>query len=230
MNENITILAIDTATEACSVAVSQEGRVTNQFEVCPQQQSQKLLPMVDDVLSQAGADLQQVKYLAYGRGPGSFTGVRIATGMIQGLALGANLPVVGVSTLAAMAYQVAQQEQVSLVAVAIDARMNEVYFAVYRVEDGKLIEVVAEQVCPPQAALAQLPDNVQGYAGTGWSAYEAMEHRLSGKTVTVLYPNAEFMLPLAKQSFDSGLATAVEDVAPVYLRDTVTWKKLPGRE
>jgi len=70
MNENITILAIDTATEACSVAVSHEGRATNQFEVCPQQQSQKLLPMVDDVLSQAGADLQQVNYLAYGRGPG----------------------------------------------------------------------------------------------------------------------------------------------------------------
>ena len=101
------ILAIDTATEACSVALQLENVTVSRFEVCPQQHSQRLLPMVDEVLKEAGVSLNELDLLAFGRGPGSFTGVRIATGMIQGLALGTGLKVAGVSTLEAMAREVA---------------------------------------------------------------------------------------------------------------------------
>ena len=97
------ILAIDTATEACSVALQYNERVITRFEICPQQHSQRLLPMVDDVLKEANVGLSDIELLAFGRGPGRFTGVRIATGMIQGLALGTGLKVAGVSTLEAMA-------------------------------------------------------------------------------------------------------------------------------
>ena len=127
------ILAIDTATEACSVALQYDNTVITRFEICPQQHSQRLLPMVDEVLKEAQATLGDIELLAFGRGPGSFTGVRIATGMIQGLALGTGLKVAGVSTLEAMAFEVASnvQNKDALIAVASDARMDEVYFAVY---------------------------------------------------------------------------------------------------
>ena len=97
------ILAIDTATEACSVALQHNGTRITRFEICPQQHSQRLLPMVDEVLKEANITLNDLDLLAFGRGPGSFTGVRIATGMIQGLALGTGLKVAGISTLEAMA-------------------------------------------------------------------------------------------------------------------------------
>ena len=100
------ILAIDTATEACSVALQFKDTVITRFEICPQQHSQRLLPMVDEVLKEAKVSLGDLDLLAFGRGPGSFTGVRIATGMIQGLALGTGLKVAGVSTLEAMAFEV----------------------------------------------------------------------------------------------------------------------------
>ena len=117
------ILTIDTATEACSVALQFDQTLFTRYEVCPQQHSQKILPMVDAVMKEAGASLTELDGLAFGRGPGSFTGVRIATGIIQGLALGSQLPVAGVSTLAAMAQQVINSGDVSDVAVAIDARL-----------------------------------------------------------------------------------------------------------
>ena len=110
------ILAIDTATEACSVALNNGTEQFQEFEICPQQHSQRLLPMVDSVLKQAKMSLSDLDLLAFGRGPGSFTGVRIATGMIQGLALGTGLKVAGVSTLAAMAVEAASISQNTLIA------------------------------------------------------------------------------------------------------------------
>ncbi len=133
------ILAIDTATEACSVALKYNDTIITRFEICPQQHSRRLLPMVDEVLKEAQVALPDLDLLAFGRGPGSFTGVRIATGMIQGLALGTGLKVAGVSTLEAMAFEMASktEDKAALIAVASDARMNEVYFAVYKqTEEG----------------------------------------------------------------------------------------------
>lgn len=224
------ILVIDTATEACSVALQLSGEITNSFEVCPQQHSQRLLPMIDALLQSQNTKVSELDYLAFGQGPGSFTGVRIATGMIQGLSLGTGLKVVGVSTLAAMAQQAIAELGANKVAVAIDARMSEVYFAVYENKGGLACLEGEEQVLPPESA-AKLTKaaKVDHWVGTGWQAYPELTPLTNLSQEEILYPNARYMLPLAKNAIDSNLAVEVEDINPVYLRDKVTWKKLPGK-
>lgn len=122
------ILAIDTATEACSVALWNDGTVNAHFELCPREHTQRILPMVQDILTTSGTSLTDINALAYGRGPGSFTGVRIGIGIAQGLALGAELPMIGVSTLMTMAQGAWRKNGATRVLAAIDARMGEVYW------------------------------------------------------------------------------------------------------
>jgi tRNA threonylcarbamoyladenosine biosynthesis protein TsaB len=226
------ILIIDTATEACSVALEVNKQVFNRFEICPQQHSQRILPMIDEVLKEANVTLKDLDYLAFGRGPGSFTGVRIATGVLQGLALGTGHKVVGISTLAAMAQQAYVQNQSEQVTAAIDARMSEVYFGQYQVQQNVMTLFGEEQVLPPEDGAALLGDCAEmAGVGTGWQAYPDLDAANKVDVLTdVLYPNALYMLPLAKALITAGLAVEVEDIQPVYLRDKVTWKKLPGRE
>lgn len=226
------ILVIDTATEACSVALEVNEQVFNCFEICPQQHSQRILPMIDEVLKQANTTLEDLDYLAFGRGPGSFTGVRIATGVLQGLALGTGHKVVGVSTLAAMAQQAYVQHHTEQVTAAIDARMSEVYIGQYELQQNIMMLIGEEQVLPPEqgAVILNNSSNMAG-VGTGWQAYADLDAEGNINILTdVLYPNALYMLPLAKSLIADGLAVEVEEIQPVYLRDKVTWKKLPGRE
>lgn len=225
------ILALDTATEACSVALLNQDRTVHNFEVCPQQHSQRLLPMIDELLSTQGLQVSAMDYLCFGQGPGSFTGVRIATGMIQGLALGTQLPVVGVSTLATMAQQAIDEHDAQHIAVAIDARMGEVYFAQFRNQQGIAVAIGDEQVLAPEEAAKLILDDTDYFAGTGWQAYEALKESSQLQSeCSILYPNALHMLPLARTAIAANQAVAVEQIKPVYLRDKVTWKKLPGRE
>lgn len=118
------ILALDTATEACSVALWNDGEIHSLFEICPREHTQRILPMVQQVLADSGLTLKDLDALAFGQGPGSFTGVRIGIGIAQGLALGADLPLLGVSSLAAMAQGAFRQMQATQVLAAIDARMG----------------------------------------------------------------------------------------------------------
>ena len=232
------ILVIDTATEACSVALEINEQIFKRFEICPQQHSQRILPMIDDVLKEAKVTLQDLDYLAFGRGPGSFTGVRIATGVLQGLALGTGLQVVGISTLAAMAQQAYALNDSVKVTAAIDARMSEVYFGQYQLQQNAMTLIGAEQVLPPDqgAVLLSGGSNLSANTemvgvGTGWNAYEELNATAQIEVLNdVLYPNALYMLPLAKALIADGQAVDVEGIQPVYLRDKVTWKKLPGRE
>ncbi|WP_411063533.1 tRNA (adenosine(37)-N6)-threonylcarbamoyltransferase complex dimerization subunit type 1 TsaB [Vibrio rotiferianus] len=229
------ILAIDTATENCSVALLVGDKVISRSEVAPRDHTKKVLPMVDELLKEAGLTLQELDALAFGRGPGSFTGVRIGIGIAQGLAFGADLPMIGVSTLAAMAQGSYRRHGATDVAVAIDARMSEVYWARYtRQENGEWAGVDAECVIPP-ARLAedvQADDNTWTTAGTGWDAYqdELGQLRLNLTAGEVLYPDSQDIVILAKQELEKGNTVPVEESSPVYLRDNVTWKKLPGRE
>ncbi|GAC20402.1 tRNA (adenosine(37)-N6)-threonylcarbamoyltransferase complex dimerization subunit type 1 TsaB [Paraglaciecola arctica] len=226
------ILVIDTATEACSVALEVNEQVFHRFEVCPQQHSQRILPMIDEVLKEAKVTLQDLDYLAFGRGPGSFTGVRIATGVLQGLALGTGHKVVGISTLAAMAQQAYEQNRSEQVTAAIDARMSEVYFGQYKLEQNVMTLIGVEQVVPPEEG-AELLTNCPKMTGvgTGWQAYPDLNAAAKIEVLAdILYPNALYMLPLAKSLIANGQAVDVEEIQPVYLRDKVTWKKLPGRE
>lgn len=250
------ILAIDTATEACSVALLHDDKQDFIFDVCPQQHSQRILPMIDELLSKHGLTVKDLDALAYGRGPGSFTGVRIATGIVQGLALGADLPVIEVSTLAAMAQQNYQQYGYRQTQVLIDARMQEVYFGHYGLDDtgldkhvenaaenaaqkGLVRELQSEAVISPQDAVAKFATFTEygnekhniGRAGTGWQAYsEALSSLNNAEPVNVLYPSAEYMLAIAKHAFEHGNTITVDEISPIYLRDKVTWKKLPGKE
>ncbi|HAS63934.1 MAG TPA: tRNA (adenosine(37)-N6)-threonylcarbamoyltransferase complex dimerization subunit type 1 TsaB, partial [Vibrio sp.] len=151
------ILALDTATENCSVALLVNDQVYVRSEVAPRDHTKKILPMVDEVLKEAGVTLAELDALAFGRGPGSFTGVRIGIGIAQGLAFGADLPMIAVSTLEAMAQGSYRVSGATEVAAAIDARMSEVYWGRYRrQENGEWLAVDAECVIPPANLAEQI--------------------------------------------------------------------------
>lgn len=228
------ILAIDTATEACSVALWDNGTLFAHFEECPREHTQRILPLVKEILHQGNTTLTELDALAFGRGPGSFTGVRIGIGIAQGLALGAELPMIGVSTLATMAQGAYRMTGATRVLAAIDARMGEVYWAEYtRDEQGVWRGEETESVLKPDAVAERLKQLSGEWAtvGTGWPAWPDMA-KDSGLTLAdgqVLLPHAEDMLPIACQLLEAGKTVAVEHAEPVYLRNEVAWKKLPGR-
>ncbi|HDX8436421.1 TPA: tRNA (adenosine(37)-N6)-threonylcarbamoyltransferase complex dimerization subunit type 1 TsaB [Aeromonas dhakensis] len=233
MNE-LKILAVDTATEACSAALLVGEKVFSRWEEAPRDHTRKILPMVQAVLDEAGVTLDELDAIAFGRGPGSFTGVRIGIGVAQGLALGAGVPLIGISTLAAMAQGAHRLNGAERVLTAIDARMDEVYFGHYELIDGR-IQLVGEEVVSGPAALVASRGTLPGSftrVGTGFETYGETLAALADELVAsqVRFPAAEDMLPLARSAWLAGEAVAVEQATPVYLRDKVTWKKLPGRE
>ncbi|HDT5888583.1 tRNA (adenosine(37)-N6)-threonylcarbamoyltransferase complex dimerization subunit type 1 TsaB [Aeromonas dhakensis] len=233
MNE-LKILAVDTATEACSAALLVGEKVFSRWEEAPRDHTRKILPMVQAVLDEAGVTLDELDAIAFGRGPGSFTGVRIGIGVAQGLALGAGVPLIGISTLAAMAQGAHRLDGAERVLTAIDARMDEVYFGHYELIDGR-IQLVGEEVVSGPAALVASRGTLPGSftrVGTGFETYGETLAALADELVAsqVRFPAAEDMLPLARSAWLAGEAVAVEQATPVYLRDKVTWKKLPGRE
>lgn len=240
------ILAIETATDACSAALSIDGEIQERFELAPRAHTELILPMIDALMAEAGINISQVDAMAFGRGPGAFTGVRIAVGVTQGIAFGADLPVVPVSTLAALA-QGADADQVL---AALDARMDEVYWGAYRRNVAGLMELVGEEcVSPPEdVPLAEglLLDsssqentplntpslNKKGWrgVGVGWSAYE---NRLTDRCAGYVeswdgnaYPHARDVARLGLAAYEGGQAVSAEQALPVYLRDKVTWKKI----
>ncbi|WGE89942.1 tRNA (adenosine(37)-N6)-threonylcarbamoyltransferase complex dimerization subunit type 1 TsaB [Actinobacillus arthritidis] len=225
---NKTILAIDTATEACSVALLHNGEMTSLDELSPRTHTQRILPMIDELLTKADISLKQVDKLAFGRGPGSFTGVRVGIGVAQGLAMGAELPVVPISNLVAMAQATYREIGADKVVALIDARMNEVYFAQYEKAETGWKMVVTEQVCSPEKAIAQI-QLAEGLVvvGTGWQAYpQFAEADLAIFVTDIHLPSAKYMLELAQETTQTFSALEIE---PVYLRNEVTWEKLPHK-
>ncbi|ERH61638.1 hypothetical protein N172_14160 [Pantoea dispersa EGD-AAK13] len=229
------ILALDTATEACSAALLNQQQIDARFEIAPRDHTQRILPLVQELLQAQSLALSALDALAFGRGPGSFTGVRIGIGIAQGLALGANLPMIGVSSLATMAQGAWRLTGATRVLAAIDARMGEVYWAEYqRDEQGEWQGAESEAVLKPEAAQARIAQLSGEWAtvGTGWQAYPQLLAGATGAqllTTTVTLPAAEDMLPLALSAWQRGDSVAVENAEPVYLRNEVAWKKLPGR-
>ena len=246
------LISLDTSTESCSVALSIGGRLTERYELAPRRHAELILPMVDELLREAGVTLRDLDALAFGRGPGAFTGVRIAAGVIQGLAFGAEKPVVAISSLAALAQGVAAGRAPTtlmdtLIMSAIDARMGEVYWGVYRVEtDGLVVLVGEEQVAKPEqvalplgSELALRPLNTAGGigatapnpvrlvgVGSGWQTYgAALRARCGNDSAEVFpdrYPHARDVLALAQRDFAAGLAVSAEEAQPVYIRNKVT--------
>lgn len=228
-------LAIDASTEACSVALMIDGEIFSQFEICPQSHSLVLLPMVDKVLKEANCTVQELNGLIFGQGPGSFTGVRIGIGVAQGLAFSAELPVVGVSTMQAMAQLAFDEKKQTRVLAAIDARMSEVYTCFFQVDDAGIMQAqVPEAVLKP----VFLAEHYQQFSlplyavGTGWDAYTELLSplKLQDESPEILFPSAIAMLKIGIAAFQAGKGVSAEEAQPVYVRDTVSWKKLPGRE
>ncbi|AYK20252.1 tRNA (adenosine(37)-N6)-threonylcarbamoyltransferase complex dimerization subunit type 1 TsaB [Aeromonas veronii] len=228
------ILAVDTATEACSAALLVGDKLFSRWEEAPRDHTRKILPMVQAVLEDAGISLSDLDAIAFGRGPGSFTGVRIGISVAQGLAFGAGVPLIGISTLAAMAQGAYRLDGAQQVLTAIDARMNEVYFGRYELIDGRM-QLVGDEVVSEPVALVDARGKLAGpvtCVGTGFETYGETLSGLADELAEsqVRFPAAEDMLPLARAAWLAGEAVPVEQATPVYLRDKVTWKKLPGRE
>ena len=218
-------LAIDTATEACSVAVSIDGATRERFEPMQREHTARLLPMIHAVLAECDVAVGQLDGIACGIGPGSFAGLRIGLGVVKGLALARDLPVVGVSSLAMLAQRAMRLGGATQVVSVIDARMNEVYFGAFaRGADGLATPVLPEQVGPAEAVPA-LPVGPWLGAGTGWGRYEQALRAAVRQPVTAVdpgaLPHAEDALDLALPRFRAGQVVSADILAPAYLRDRV---------
>lgn len=217
------LIAIETSTDACSAALYLDGEIRSRFESAPRRHAARILPMVDELLGEAGLALNGLDAVAFGRGPGAFTGLRIAAGVAQGLAFAAGLPVVPVSTLAALAQQL-MPEQAKVIA-ALDARMGEVYWGVYERDDSGLAHLVGREsvVAPEQAPLP--PGTGWFGAGSGWASYgELLAARLGAALAgraQALRPRAQEVAVLGARDYARGLTVSAERAEPVYLRDRV---------
>jgi tRNA threonylcarbamoyladenosine biosynthesis protein TsaB len=227
------ILSIETSTEACSVALGINGSITEKFELAPRKHAEVLLPMVRSVLAEAGLALNQLDAVAFGRGPGSFTSLRIGIGVVQGLAWGAELPVVPVSSLAALAQvacEKAPDKDISRVHVAMDARMQEVYYAVFKPDGQGLVRPVsAERVCPPATIAADDTRTTPGAsigAGNGFDNYPEMGRLREKLTLFVpdCWPRAGNVCRLAASWLEENSPLPAAQAQPVYIRDKVADK------
>ena len=218
------LLALDTATEACSVALNMDGEVTEHFDVIPRRHSRELLPMVDGILARAGLTIRDMDALAFGRGPGAFTGLRVAAAMAQGLAFAVDLPVIPVSTLAALAQQGLREQGETQVLSAIDARMGEVYWGAFVEQDGLMQPVQEETVTAPEKVAVIDGEHSWFGMGTGWAFREQMAAKVTG-CVAETYPHALDIALLAADDYNTGRLLPAEQAMPVYLRDKVALKK-----
>lgn len=222
------LLAVETSTEACSAALFIDGVVTERYELAPKIHTQLILPMIDSLMTVANLKPQQLNALAFSRGPGSFTGVRIATGVIQGIALGADLPVVPVSTLAAIAQDFFDNHEDNVAFVAMDARMGEIFWGVYQRNALGYAELIGDEAVT-SAESVEFPDLIGVGIGSGWGVYpQELMTRLAGRVSRYQadrLPRASAIARLGTRGFKQGLAVAVEQAMPVYLRDKVAKKE-----
>ncbi|MCX7113069.1 MAG: tRNA (adenosine(37)-N6)-threonylcarbamoyltransferase complex dimerization subunit type 1 TsaB [Proteobacteria bacterium] len=227
------LLALETSTEACSAALYLDGEVTERYQLVPQRHNKLILPMIESLLAEAGLSLKNMDALAFGRGPGSFTGVRIAAGVVQGLAFGADLPVAPVSTLAAMAQEAFAETDSQFAFPCIDARMGEVYWGVYRRGAEGLAEL-ADRESVADGGAVEFPEEAAGFGmGSGWGTYAAMlrERLGEGRVHGILadrFPRAHWVARLGVEVFKRGQCVTAENAQPVYLRDKVAKKKGGG--
>lgn len=223
------ILAVETSTDACSAALWIDGDCREEFALAPRKHTQLILPMIDRLMATAGLSPSQLTAIALSRGPGSFTGVRIAGSVVQGIALGADLPVAPVSTLAAMAQDHFNRHlDTALAFTALDARMDEVFWGCYqRSELGLATLVGAEAVTP--ASDVVFPELTGAGVGSGWVAHEAtLRARLADYVRAIdaeVWPRAACIAQLAALMVANGETVAVEHAMPVYLRDNVAKKQ-----
>ncbi|RMH93507.1 tRNA (adenosine(37)-N6)-threonylcarbamoyltransferase complex dimerization subunit type 1 TsaB [Lysobacter pythonis] len=216
------LLALETSTEACSVAAVHGDLLIERFEVAPRRHAELVLPWAEAVLAEAGLDRRALDAVAVGRGPGAFTGVRLGISLGQGMALALDRPVIGISTLATLAMRANAGEGARVLA-AIDARMGEVYWCAYHVRDGEPWPLAPERVGAPESVRVE-GEGWHG-VGTGFSAqHGALAARCAARLASVdalALPRAADLARLAVRAHARGEAVAPERVEPAYLRDNV---------
>jgi len=219
----VRVLALETSTEYCSVALWQDGALQERSELVGQKHSEVLMPMLDSLLGEAGMKLADIDGIAFGAGPGSFTGVRIACGVAQGLALGAGLPVAGICTLLALAQAAGQDKVIA----ALDARMAEVYYAAYEKCNNQWLAVHEPSLCLPQDA-PQVSGSDWFGSGSGFLAHGDLLRahyavNLAGVDEQAV-PQAGAIAQLAAPLFAAGKGMDAAEALPLYLRDKVALK------
>jgi len=229
------LLAVDTSAQRGSVALAVDDEVIVEHSDEPRSHTRLLEPMMNRLLARAGLRLNHLDGLAYGRGPGSFTGLRITAGVVQGIAWGLDCRVVPVSSLAAMALSVSPERGSVPVASALDARMGEVYWSCYRVSADRTLEVLVDDclLLPGELSLPSVadPDSWVG-VGTGWQYRDAIaESMVSAMTLidADVMPDAADVARLALPELARGNTVDAVAVQPSYIRDDVGWQKTPGR-
>ena len=225
----MTIIALDTCTECCSAALLYQGEVFECVEMTQRGHSDLILGMLDNVLQQAGITMAEIDVLAFGQGPGSFTGVRVGVAVAQGIAFARELPVVGVSSLAAVAQSAADSLNVDHLAVAMDARMGEIYCAHYQRQANGVVELIDKaQVCPPEQFKPEQDQQGTG-VGTGWREYkDVLSTQFAQQLATInadYYPQAKSIIKLAQVEIAAGNILTADQAMPVYLRNNVAKKK-----
>ncbi|MEQ6885883.1 tRNA (adenosine(37)-N6)-threonylcarbamoyltransferase complex dimerization subunit type 1 TsaB [Salicola sp. Rm-C-2C1-2] len=223
------LLAVDTSAGRGSVALLDGGSVRSVYSDQPRSHTRRLEPMINELLEQAGLQLGELDALAFGAGPGSFTGLRVTAGLVQGLAFGLRLPVVAVSSLRAMAHAVhSYLDAPTDVAVARDARMGELYWGLYRVTPDAVVAPLS-----PEALLSPkdltMPEGTDDYLGVGdgWLLRDSIPETVlsrMGAIMTDVAPEAAAIARLGEVLLEQGEGVDAEAVQPVYLRDDVAWQ------
>jgi len=217
------LLVLDTSTEYLSLALWQDGAVLARDLHAGHRHAELILPLTGEMLAEAGLTLGQLDGIAFGEGPGSFTGLRVGCGVAQGLAFGANLPVVGIGTLLALAASSGRDKAIA----CIDARMGEIYHAAYVWEDGGWREVHAPGLYAPQHAPAVQGDDWIG-AGSGWLAYpKVLPQCYTGQLAGIMpdaFPHAREIAALAAPILARGEGKPAAEVVPLYIRNKVALK------
>ncbi|MBL4608759.1 MAG: tRNA (adenosine(37)-N6)-threonylcarbamoyltransferase complex dimerization subunit type 1 TsaB [Pseudomonadales bacterium] len=231
------ILALECASDSCSVALLHHSNLLEKTSDSPKRHNELILPMVEELLAEAQLTIQDIDVYAFGCGPGSFTGIRIAASIVQGLAFSNSKPVIPVSSLASLAQSAYSTQLYSDVVTAVDARMGEIYWAHYRLGDKKTMELLgAEVLCSPSStpriseSTTIIPGSVLAI-GSGClyqNDIAAANPEISHWAPDIM-ASAKDVIQLALVCYENGDVRAAHEAIPVYLREKVNWKKLPGR-
>ena len=222
------LLALDTSSEFLSLALQLGDKSFTHYQNAGQASSQLVLPQIQALMDSANIKLTDLDGIAFGAGPGAFTGVRVACGVAQGLGFGANLPVVGVNTLLALAQASGEDKVIA----CLDARMGEIYHAAFVRENGEWIELSKTIVCKPEDA--PVLEGVWAGVGSGWAAYGEVLSTIYAQNLNQVLPNvtptAEAILQLSAPIFAAGSAKPASEAAPIYIRNRVALTTLERAE
>ncbi|HNV54664.1 MAG TPA: tRNA (adenosine(37)-N6)-threonylcarbamoyltransferase complex dimerization subunit type 1 TsaB [Pseudomonadales bacterium] len=228
------LLALETSSERCSVALWWEGALSERQVDLPREHNRQLLGLIEALMAEHDARFGELDAIAFGAGPGSFTGLRIACGVAQGLALGAEIGVLPVSSLAALAHAAALRHPQQRVLTAVDARMGEIYWCGYQLQAQRPQPLLEEWLGPaaqiPLPAGLDLADTVG--VGNGWSQPQPLVEALAGEPARIdagLLPSAAAVVALALPALARGELLPPEAAQPSYLREQISWRKRADR-